>query len=158
MAKKKYKPPVLSRINRDKSNRMAIAVVIGVSAILLIWILAMLLGDRKGPPQAMAENALEYLDKREGIAAVNIDMAQNRVEIRYDYSKEGDFVLITKYAALKLSNSLPDNPIDFTLTPELPGSVPVYRCQVQDGALLSEWLGTLPVYTPPADSPEKDKK
>ncbi len=157
MAKKKYKASVLNRINQQKSNRMIIAVSIGVGVILLIWLIAMLSSGEKGPPQVVAEKALKYLDKTDGIATVKIDMENDRVDIRYDYTKPGDFVLITRYAALKLSNSLPDRSIDFTLTPDQPpDQSAVYRCMVQDGGIQSQWQGELP--KPPAENKEEPKK
>jgi hypothetical protein len=148
MAKKKYKASVLHRINPDKSNRMIIAVVAGFGVLLLIWLLAMLLSDKKGAPQAEAEKVLSYLEKTEGIITRLIDMNANRVDLSYDYTKKGDFVLITRYAALKLSNTISDRPIDFTLTAETLKRE-VYRCRVEDGEMLSEWLGELPVPPPP---------
>lgn len=148
MAKKKYKASVLKRINPDKSNRMIIAVVAGVGIIILAWLLAMLLSDEKGPPQAVAEKTLEYLERTDGIVTSQIDMAAKRVDLRYDYTKSGDFVLITRYAALKLSNVLVEDPIDFTLTADILKQE-VYRCRVHDGSIVSEWQGELPVPPPP---------
>lgn len=153
--KKKYKTSVLNRINKDKSNRMIIAVSVGFGIIFLIWLIYMFGSDEKGPPQAVAEKVLSYLDKTEGITLAEIKMDQNRVDLRYDYTKKGDFVLITRYAALKLSNSLPDLTLEFTLTPEMTGKGPVYRCRVKDGGLESEWLGELPKPPPPSDSTEE---
>jgi len=155
--KKKYKTSVLNRINKDKSNRMVIAVVIGFALILLIWLIYMFGSGEKGPPQVVAEKVLRYLEKTEGIGIVQIKMEQKQVDIRYDYFKPRDFVLITRYAALKLSNSLPKEPINFTLTPEITDAKPVYRCKVLNGALESEWLGELP--TPPAlDKSEENQE
>lgn len=157
MAKKKYKASVLNRINQQKSNRLIIAVSVGVGLIILIWLIAMFSSDEKGPPQDVAENTLKYLDKTEGIAAVNIDMEKNQVAVRYDYTKPGDFVRITRYAALRLSHSFPDRTIDFSLTPDQPPGQPaVYRCQVQDGGLQSQWQGDLP--KPPAETEEEQEK
>ncbi len=154
--KKKYKTSVLNRINPDKSNRMVIAVSVGFGIIFLIWAIYMLSSGKKGPPQAVAEDVLAYLEKTEGITMTQINMEENRVDIRYDYSKTGDFVRICRYAALKLSNSLPDQPITVSLTPEKPQASPVYRCRVKAGTLESEWLGELP--SPPSLPEETEEE
>ena len=112
MTKKKKR--LNTRINKEKSNKMIIAVAIGVVIVLVAFFLIAILGGGGGKnpadKKAFMEKEMNYLKNTDGIAALNLYPDLNKVVIVYEGYKEKkqDFAKIAWYAALKLSRNIRD--------------------------------------------------
>lgn len=111
MTKKKKR--LNTRINKEKSNKMIIAVAIGVVIVLVaFFLIAILGGGGKNPAdkKAFMDKEMNYLKNTEGISALNLYPEQNKVVIIYESYKEKkqDYAKIAWYAALKLSRRIHD--------------------------------------------------
>lgn len=110
MGKKKLK--FKTKINPEKSNKMIIAVAIGLLIVLIVFLLVTILGSSSGiSPQdkeAFITKELEYLKTTDGIADLKIYPQENKVVIIYEGYKNDrqNFPKIARFAGLKLSNKM----------------------------------------------------
>ncbi len=104
--KKKFK----KKVNPERSNKMIIAVAVGLVIVFLILYIAFAgsggVVDKKDK-KAVMEHALKYLKKGQGVSQLNFIPEQNKVIIVYDESDEHlDFRTIARLAATRLSNDI----------------------------------------------------
>ena len=118
MGKKKKK--LKHKVNPEKSNKMIIAVVIGLVIVLAAFLLFTILGSSGGKApetteekDAFMKKELKYLETTEGIAELKYYPEENKVIIVYESYKGDlhDYPKIARYAGLKLSNGMEDESV-----------------------------------------------
>jgi len=114
MAKRRTKRSI-RKINPEKSNKMIYAVVAGLVLVFALFFWLLTSDSPPDDPQRMMEETLVYLDRTDGIIEIRADAADRQVEIVYDTNDPKDFVKITRYAAILLSNRLKGSPVRVVL-------------------------------------------
>jgi hypothetical protein len=132
--KKKFK----KKINPEKSNKMIIAVGIGVVIVFSLIFLVML-GPQTPANKAKAmEDTLEYLQKATGIMTVKTFPEENRALIVYDSAQTNpDYITIARFAALKLSYKIGNEEITVVLSKDREEQV-VYTTVTKNGKVIDE--------------------
>jgi len=139
----KFRKTLKKRVNPAKSNKMIIAVGIG-SAILLVGLF--LLVQTSSTPSNKAEamdKALKYLKDSEGILLVKTYPEQNMAIIVYDSQepekdkKPIDFLLIARYAGIRLSNEMGNIDMKLVLAKDKESS-PVHEFILNSGNVIKE--------------------
>jgi hypothetical protein len=111
--KKKFK----KKINPERSNKMIIAVVVGVVIVFAALFVVMVGDESVGDKNEVMNDALEYLKKGEGISELKILPQQNKVVIVYDENNtDMDFKKIARYAGIKLSNKIKNEEVYIALS------------------------------------------
>jgi len=133
--KKKFK----KKINPQRSNKMIIAVAVGIVIVFAVLFLLTPGGnDTPVNKKEVMDSVLEYLEKGEGILALKKFPDQNKVLIVYDsYTERKDFIKIARYAGIKLSHKLGDEEITVILSKDKEGQ-DVYSCVSKGGRILRE--------------------
>ena len=111
--KKKFK----KKVNPEKSNKMIIAVVVGV--VILFTAIFFITTGEKAPTdkKELISNTLSYLKKSGGILDTLIFPDENRVIIVCNsYIKDIDYNTVAKFAGLKLSNKIKNVEIEVILS------------------------------------------
>jgi hypothetical protein len=113
--KKKFK----KKVNPEGSNKMIIAVAIGLMILVAILYITFARGgasvNKKDKKEVMGY-ALKYLQKGAGVSELKFLPEQNKVVIIYDETIEHlDFHTIARYASLKLSNDLKNEEVSVAL-------------------------------------------
>ena len=101
--KKKFK----KKVNPEKSNKMIIAVIVGL--VIFFTVLFFITTGKKVPTdkKELISNTLSYLKKSGGILDTVIFPDENKVIIVYNsYMKEIDYHRVARFAGLKLSNKI----------------------------------------------------
>jgi hypothetical protein len=134
----KFRKKLKKNINPAKTNKLIVAVGVGVLIVFSVLFFLTIGPQTPGNKAAAMKNALEYLEKSDGILAVKTFPDQNRALIICDTSqKKRDFVKIARFAALKLSNKMGDQEATLELAEDKEKQV-VHRFFVQGGRLLRE--------------------
>jgi hypothetical protein len=135
----KLRKKLKKQVNPQKTNRLIITVGIGV-IIVFSALFFLLMGPSTPSNKAEAmKDALEYLDKSEGILAVKTFPEENRVVIIYDSfkKKKRDFVKIARYAGLKVSNKVGTEEITMVLAEDMEDQA-IYQFVLKGGKLVEE--------------------
>ena len=141
MGKKKKK--LKRKINPEKSNKMIIAVAVGVVIVMAAFFLIMILGS--GSSTAPVDKAglmkrqLKYLETTNGIAAVKYYPEQNKVVIIYEGYKESlhDYPRVVQFAGLKLSNKMGNEELTMVLAKDKEEHA-VRSYTIKSGRILTE--------------------
>lgn len=134
---KKKKKNWRRQINPEKSNKMIIAVGIGLTILFVAFVLLTTgSGGSKNKAEQMYDS-LNYLKKTGGIFDVRIVPEHNRVKIIYDSQDKKDFTKIARFAGLKLSNKLKSQRLEIQLIRENQDT-PHYRVVLENGQVLKE--------------------
>lgn len=132
--KKKFK----KKINPEKSNKMIIAVGVGVVIVFSVIFFLMMGPQTPGNKAKTMENTLKYLKKTTGIMAIKTFPEQNRALIVYDSAEtKPDFVTIARYAALKLSYKIGNEEIIVELSKDREEQA-VYTAVAKNGEVIRE--------------------
>ena len=141
MGKKKKK--LKRKINPEKSNKMIIAVAVGVVIVMAAFFLIMILGS--GSSTAPVDKAglmkrqLKYLETTNGIAAVKYYPEQNKVVVIYEGYKESlhDYPRVVQFAGLKLSNKMGNEELTMVLAKDKEEQA-VRLYTIKSGRILTE--------------------
>jgi hypothetical protein len=137
--KKKFK----KKINPEKSNKMIIAVAVGVVIVMAVFFIIMILGSGdSAPPEDKGElmkRMLEYLETTDGIAGLKYYPEQNKVVIIYEGYKESrqNYPKVAQFAGLKLSNKMGDEELTVVLSKDKEEQA-VRSYTVKSGRILTE--------------------
>ena len=132
--KKKFK----KKVNPEKSNKMIIAVIVGV--VILFTALFFITTGKKAPTdkKELISNTLSYLKKSGGILETVIFPDENQVIIVCNsYIKEIDYHTVAKFAGLKLSNKIKDVEIEVILSKDKKENK-IHTFTTKSGHLISE--------------------
>lgn len=138
MAKKKKN--LKKKINPEKSNKMIIAVGVGVIIVFTILFLVILSpGEAPKDKAAVMEDTLEYVKNGDGIIALKTYPEENRAVVIYDsfQEKKFDFVKIARYAAIKLSHKMGDLQVTLVLAKDKEDQ-PTYTIVLKQGRIVRE--------------------
>ena len=119
MGKKKKK--LKRKINPEKSNKMIIAVAVGVVIVMAVFFLIMILGSGNSTAPVdkagLMKRQLKYLETTNGIAGVKYYPEQNKVVIIYEGYKENlhDYPKVVQFAGLKLSHKMGNEELTMVL-------------------------------------------
>jgi hypothetical protein len=141
MGKKKKK--LKRKINPEKSNKMIIAVAVGVVIVMAAFFLIMILGS--GSSTAPVDKAglmkrqLKYLETTNGIAAVKYYPEQNKVVVIYEGYKESlhDYPRVVQFAGLKLSNKMGNEELTIVLAKDKEEQA-IRSYTIKSGRILTE--------------------
>ena len=137
--KKKFK----KKINPEKSNKMIIAVAIGVVIVMAVFLIIMILGseDNKVPEDKgqLMQNLLKYLETTDGIAGLKYYPEQNKVVIIYESYKESrhNFPKVAQFAGLKLSHKMGDEELTVVLAKDKEEQA-IRSYTIKSGRILTE--------------------
>ncbi len=135
----------IKKINPKKSNKLIWAVAAGLLVVFTAFILLISLTRTPKSKRELMEGTLAYLKNGHGITEMKFFAEQNRVILVYDPNFEGDFQMIARFAALRLSYKIPD--IELIMA-KSSSTNPVYTVRYRQGEMAEEKT-TLP--TPPND-------
>jgi hypothetical protein len=135
MGKKKKK--ILRKINPEKSNKMIVAVAIGLVMLFALFLFLLIRGGEPGDKKAFMESALDYLKRTEGVIDVVVIPEENRVKLIYDALDRKDFRKIARFAGMKVSLKLKKIPMEIALYRENQ-SVPEYLVVLKNGEIIRE--------------------
>lgn len=113
----KLKKKLKKKVNPEKSNKMIIAVAVGLLVVFGgIFLLTMGPSKPENKGEAMKE-ALSYLDNSDGILEVKTIPETNMVVVVYEGYKETlkNYKKIAWYAGIRISNLLPDETVTVKL-------------------------------------------
>jgi hypothetical protein len=137
--KKKFK----KKINPEKSNKMIIAVAVGVVIVMAVFFIIMILGSGdSAPPEDKGElmkRMLEYLETKDGIAGLKYYPGQNKVVIIYEGYKESrqNYPKVAQFAGLKLSHKMGDEELTVVLSKDKEEQA-VRSYNIKSGRILTE--------------------
>jgi len=137
--KKKFK----KKINPEKSNKMIIAVAVGVVIVMAAFFIIMILGSgNSAPPEdkgALMKRMLKYLETTNGIAGLQYYPEQNKVVIIYEGYKESrqNYPKVAQFAGLKLSNKLGDEELIVVLAKDKEEQA-IRSYTIKNGRILTE--------------------
>lgn len=122
MAKTKKKS-LKKKINPEKSNKMIIAVVAGLAVLIIGFLSYTIMSDSTGESaEDVMKDTLSYIERTPGVKEIKFIPEENRVVIIYkgtakeDKETEGfDYIKITRFAGVKLSNKMGDQELTLTL-------------------------------------------
>lgn len=141
MGKKKKK--IIKKINPEKSNKMIIAVAVGVVIVLALFILLSGIGSGGSKEDIdkgeLMNRLLKYLKAAEGIGDLKFYPEQNKVVIIYESyprSKQ-DFPKIAQYAGLRLSYQMGDEELTIVLARDKEEQA-VRSYTIKGGSILEE--------------------
>jgi len=138
MAKKRKS--LKKKINPEKSNKMIIAIGVGVIIIFSVLFLVILSpGDAPKDKAGVMEDTLEYIKKGDGIISLKTFPEENRAMVIYDslQEKKFDFVKIARYAAIKLSHKMGDLEVTLVLAKDK-ADQPTYSFVLKRGRVIRE--------------------
>ena len=137
--KKKLK----KKINPEKSNKMIIAVAVGVVIVMAVFFIIMIVGSGNttvsGDKTALMKRMLKYLETTDGIAGLKYYPDQNKVVIIYEGYKESqqNFPRVAQFAGLKLSNKMGDEEVTIVLAKDKEGQA-IRSYTIKNGRILIE--------------------
>jgi hypothetical protein len=137
--KKKFK----KKINPEKSNKMIIAVAVGVVIVMAVFFIIMIMGsgDSTAPVDKgeLMKRMLKYLETTNGIAGVKYYPEQNKVVIIYESYKESrqNYPKIAQFAGLKLSHKMGDEELTVVLAKDKEEQA-VRSYTIKNGRILTE--------------------
>ncbi len=141
MGKKKKK--LRKKINPGKSNKMIIAVAVGVVIVMAVFFLIMILGSGNSTAPVdkagLMKRMLKYLETTDGIAAVKYYPEQDKVVIIYEGYKESlhDYPRVVQFAGLKLSNKMSDEELTIVLAKDKEEQA-IRSYTIKNGRILTE--------------------
>jgi hypothetical protein len=134
----KFRKKLKKNINPAKTNKLIIAVGVGVLIVFSLLFFLTIGPHTPGNKAEAMKNALEYLEKSEGILAVKTFPEQDRAVVIYDSAeKKRDFVKIARFAAIKMSNNMGNEKVTLELAEDKEKQV-VHTFVLQAGRLLRE--------------------
>ena len=136
----KMKKKLKKKVNPGRSNKMIIAVAIGVVIVfvVLFWLMIGSSPDTPVNKEEVMNSVLKYLEKGEGILQLKKFPDRNKFIIVYDsYIEKKDFLKIARYAGMKLSNKMGDEEVTVILSKDKE-SQEVYICVLKNGRILQE--------------------
>ncbi|MGD2088136.1 MAG: hypothetical protein PVH61_18300 [Candidatus Aminicenantes bacterium] len=137
--KKKFK----KKINPEKSNKMIIAVAVGVVIVMVAFFIIMILGsgDSTVPEDKgqLMKRMLKYLETTDGIAGLKYYPEQNKVVIIYESYKESlhDYPKVVQFAGLKLSHKMGDEALTMVLAKDTEEQA-IRSYTIKNGRILTE--------------------
>lgn len=135
----KMKKKLKKKVNPERSNKLIIAVAVGV-VIVFAGLFLVITGGGGAPAnkKEVMDSALEYLEKSEGLLELQKLPGQNKVVFVYDSNTEKkDFRKIALYAGIKLSNKIGDEIVTVELLKDKEKEK-VCTFVLRDGRLISE--------------------
>ncbi len=117
----KKKKKLKKKINPEKSNKMIIAVAVGIVIVMAVFFILMILGSGNSTAPAdkavLMKRTLKYLENRDGIAGLKYYPDQNKAVIIYEGYKESqnNFPKIAQSAGVMLSNKMGDEELTIVL-------------------------------------------
>jgi hypothetical protein len=138
----KFRKTLKKKVNPAKSNKMIVAVGVGV---LIIFLTLFLLTTGPSSPKNKAEamdKALKYVKKAEGILDIKTYPEKNRAVIIYDsWVKKTDFVAVARFAGIRMSDNMGNEEVTLVLSKDKEENE-VHYFLLKGGNLLNEWEKT----------------
>jgi hypothetical protein len=137
--KKKHK----KKINPEKSNKMIIAVAVGVVIVMAVFFIVMIVGSGNSTvpvdKAALMKRMFKYLENTDGIAGFRYYPEQNKVVIIYEGYKESlhDYPKVVQFAGLKLSNKMGDEELTIVLAKDKEEQA-IRSYTIKNGRILTE--------------------
>jgi hypothetical protein len=131
------------KINPEKSNKMIIAVAVGVVIVMAVFFIIMILGSGNSTAPAdkgeLMKRMLKYVETTDGIAGLKYYPEQNKVVIIYESYLESqqNFPKIAQYAGLRLSNKMGDEELTVILAKDKEKQT-VRSYTIKSGRILTE--------------------
>ena len=131
------------KINPEKSNKMIIAVAVGVVIVMAVFFIIMILGsgDSTAPEDIgeLMKRTFKYLETTDGIAGLQYYPEQNKVVIIYESYKESrqNYPKVAQFAGLKLSNKMGDEELIVVLAKDKEEQA-VRSYTIKSGRILTE--------------------
>ncbi|HNX97608.1 MAG TPA: hypothetical protein PKK12_08005 [Candidatus Aminicenantes bacterium] len=122
------------RINPEKSNKMIVAVTLGLLVVFVLFVWMITRGGGGKDDRQRMEAAVSYLKGVDGLGAREFFPAENRLCLTVDATFTGDAEAIVRCAALRLDNALSRPAVGEWLR----GGRVVYRVRTSEGEVASE--------------------
>jgi hypothetical protein len=139
----KLKKKLKKKVNPEKSNKMIIAVAVGVVIVMAVFFIIMILGsgDSTAPEDKgeLMKRMLKYLETTDGIAGLKYYPDQNKVVIIYEGYKESreNYPKVAQFAGLKLSHKMGDEELTVVLAKDKEEQA-VRSYTIKKGRILTE--------------------
>ncbi len=137
----KFRKKLKNKIHQNKSNRMFILVIIGLSAVFIAFFtLISFIGTPKDKAGLM-NDTLEYLKKTTGITEIKTFPKENQVIVVFSNVQKkrpkADYIKIARFGGIRLSNRIGDTEITVFLAEDTENNF-IYRILVLNGSVKEE--------------------
>jgi len=122
------------RINPEKSNKMIVAVTLGLLVVFVLFVWMITRGGGGKDDRQRMESAVSYLKGVDGLGAREFFPVENRLRLTVGSTFTGDVEAIVRCAALRLDNALSRPAVGEWLK----GGRVVYRVRTREGGVASE--------------------